>query len=146
MSKKRKGSFSKSHTKRDVYTVSSRPDVDILSHIVNIPRRLSSPYQPILDQPIRDPFEFSEIEDYRQWQPTGRKARQVASLSSRPAKVVTPSPVSMFSPIVQAFQYPKHVVTCVRRKVRKEVLFALGHGGRGSRRPKRRNPRSNIKC
>lgn len=146
MARKRKGSYLSRSTQRDAFRIASRPDNDLLSAVLNIPRRLSAPYQPILDQPTLDPFEFSEIEDHRTWQPTGRKARQVASLSSRPAKVVTPPPVSMFSPIVQAFKYPRHVVTCAKRKVRKEILFALGHGGHGSRSPKRRNPRSGVRC
>lgn len=45
------------------------------------------------------------------------------------------------------FHNPKKVVTCVRRKSRKEVLFAKGVGGRkGKKRPPKRNWRSEIKC
>lgn len=38
------------------------------------------------------------------------------------------------------------VVTCVRRKMRRMVLFALGRTKKGSRGSRRRNDRSGVKC
>lgn len=47
------------------------------------------------------------------------------------------------SPVL-AFKAPRQVVVCVRRKQRREVLLALGRGGRN--RPGRRTPFSGISC
>lgn len=46
------------------------------------------------------------------------------------------------------FQHPWQVIVCVRRKKRREVLFALGKGGRGgnARRVVRRNEFSEVRC
>lgn len=44
------------------------------------------------------------------------------------------------------FNAPSRVMACVRRKDRREVLFALGRTGRGARSPKRRNVLSNVRC
>lgn len=42
---------------------------------------------------------------------------------------------------------PREAVVCVRRSVRREVMFATGRGGRrGSQRPHRRNETSAIHC
>lgn len=43
-----------------------------------------------------------------------------------------------------AFDIPKRVAICVRRRERREVLIAKGVGG--SRRSKRRNAWSNVSC
>lgn len=43
------------------------------------------------------------------------------------------------------FSYPEHALVCVRRKSRRQVLFALGRGGGGKRRP-RRNDYSDVRC
>lgn len=44
------------------------------------------------------------------------------------------------------FFNPQYVYLCARRKIRREVLFALGKGGKGSRAPKRRNEHSEVSC
>ena len=45
------------------------------------------------------------------------------------------------------FTLPEHIAPCVRRKTRKEVLFAYGYGGRKlNTRRVRRNSTSQIKC
>lgn len=45
------------------------------------------------------------------------------------------------------FASPRGVAICVRRKIRKEVLFALGVGGQGGRKNKpRRSAGSEISC
>lgn len=45
-----------------------------------------------------------------------------------------------------AFQAPKRVAVCVRRKTRREVIFAKNHAGKGSRARRSRNQWSDIKC
>lgn len=44
------------------------------------------------------------------------------------------------------FDAPKHVVVCIRRQRRKEVLHALNKAGKGGMRPPRRNWLSRIGC
>lgn len=44
------------------------------------------------------------------------------------------------------FAAPEKVLICVRRKIRKEVLHAYKRTGRGSGRPNRRGPFSDIHC
>lgn len=45
-----------------------------------------------------------------------------------------------------AFNVPRLVGICVRRKVRREVLHALNRTGKGSGGPRRRNFYSSVKC
>lgn len=49
-------------------------------------------------------------------------------------------------PSLIGFDAPQRVIRCIRRKVRKEVMFATKSTGKGSRAPKRRNYWSDVKC
>lgn len=116
-------------------------------------RRLPSPNLPGL-RPLR-----SYLSDRRRWRPEpigfrsaltigGRRAihsvRPVIA-SSRPQKAK--SKLSPSFPMERrVFSVPKRVEVCVRRKERREVLFAKRRTGRGSRTPKRRNEWSDVKC
>lgn len=80
-----------------------------------------------------------EIEDRRLFRPSGR----VASVASyrRPNHLLGAKGMKRVR-----FHAPKHIVLCVRRKERKEVLHAKGvAGGRVSGR-RRRNSFSSISC
>lgn len=44
------------------------------------------------------------------------------------------------------FKHPYLVVPCVQRAVRKEVLFAIGQGGKAHRSPHQKRPYSHIWC
>lgn len=44
------------------------------------------------------------------------------------------------------FRRPAHVAICIRRKARREVLFALGVGGSGAVRPGKRTYTSGFRC
>lgn len=47
----------------------------------------------------------------------------------------------------QAFKFPDRVLVCVRRKQRRETLFALGRTGKGSKNPnRRRSEYSDVSC
>ena len=48
-------------------------------------------------------------------------------------------------PVDIGFRVPSKVAICVRRKTRKEVIFAKGKGGKGTRRPKR-NKWCDVHC
>lgn len=43
------------------------------------------------------------------------------------------------------FKYPVHTLICVRRKRRRQVLFAKGRGG-GGKRPPKYNSYSHVRC
>lgn len=49
-------------------------------------------------------------------------------------------------PVGIKYQSMFPVVTCLRRKMRRMVLFALGRTKKGSRGGRRRNDRSGVKC
>lgn len=44
------------------------------------------------------------------------------------------------------FAVPKKVAICIRRKQRREVILALGKGGKGARARRRRNRWSDVDC
>ncbi|MBX2833765.1 MAG: hypothetical protein KTR28_02215 [Micavibrio sp.] len=46
----------------------------------------------------------------------------------------------------KTFVAPQHVITCVRRKIRNEVMHALNHSGKSGQKQPRRNQFSNISC
>lgn len=97
-------------------------------------------------------FPLNEIEDRRTWHPQGdvRPARRVLAPASR-FRVVRP--VSTQASLVEAssvpisvgFQDARRVLVCVRRKQRREVLFAKGYGGAGTP-PRRFSEYSKISC
>lgn len=86
------------------------------------------------------------IEDRRLFHPESfyRPAR---TLSGNRPRIVAGSSHSLFSmPHGVRFDVPAKTVICVRRKRRKEVLFAKGKAGAGRKRPPRRNWYSNVRC
>lgn len=99
---------------------------------------------------------LQEIEDRREFHPE-RADRPALSLFGRPHRLTEHKVVhrrarpvllkrSSMPPQPIGFVNPQQVVVCVRRKQRKEVLFALGKTGRGARRKPRRTWRSEISC
>jgi len=122
------------------------------------PLLVSSPPRPVVMRPRvvvarRIPSALSMIEDNRRFHPLGL-ARPPRGLFLRPRIVAPPirrrkvsKAVAPFRvPAALGFQLPDKVVRCIRRKSRREVLFALHRTGKGSRTPKRRNMWSEIHC
>lgn len=122
----------------------------------------------LLDQYIYDPFPtrpLTEVEDFRRYDPDpepaardhrGRPARfsvavspfhTVHSRSVVARSYFTGMPRGFQVPVGIKFSNPLSVVACVRRKVRRAVLFAKGkrHKGSGARH-RRRNAYSNVGC
>ena len=104
---------------------------------------------------------LTPVEDRRAYHPLGRArpAKQVSGVRSQFKAGLLPgfsfgssSPsFSLFSGAKVsraggvAFKAPNRTVICIRRKRRKQVILALGHGGRVSRR--RRNQHfSEVRC
>ncbi|QXP08043.1 MAG: hypothetical protein [Arizlama microvirus] len=103
-----------------------------------------------------------EYEDRRTWHPEG-SARPARSFSSSRHRLVVQNvtPKKLFAKNVDnfaflrkfpdqkaviAFQAPRRVLLCVRRRIRREVLHAFGKAGKvGQRRP-RFSEYSKIKC
>lgn len=85
------------------------------------------------------------VSDRRRYHPEGRYRPATALIKDAARVVVGKEPHSLL------FNLPNIVAICVRRKTRREVLFALdrhhrkGSGG-GRRKPRKRNNYSGIKC
>lgn len=113
-------------------------------------RRLLALNVPQIQTPrIRLTPDLRLVEDRRTWHPDGPTYRPVRAINSQRPRL---KPVAFSSPKLKnliptalGFEVPKKVAICVRRKQRKEVLFAKQKTGRGSARPKR-NQWSDIKC
>lgn len=114
---------------------------------------------------------LQEIEDRRQWGPEGGRSAP-RSVSGEPARVIRPTEIGrvvartrefmefpermqakMMAPFERVksafgFDIPGKVIQCVRRKVRREVMFALPERRRrkGAGANRRRNEWSDIKC
>lgn len=114
--------------------------------------RLLSPLSPLPSTGLNDPL--SEIEDRRSYHPLGAARPPIYSTGSLKVKDRSPSKLQRrfgFSPRSQTkgvltFANPSNVVLCVRRKTRREVLFATRRNGAGGRRPRRRNWTTQISC
>lgn len=93
-------------------------------------------------------FQLRQIEDRRAFhpkpftQPAGTLKRSAARLVVPKAKT---SPRASL-PHQVAFEAPKHVLICVRRKQRREILFAKRKTRAGAASRKHRNQWSSIKC
>lgn len=156
MARKGKHTHSANHPRRDSYTPRSlaRSNYDPLADLLldRLPGR-SLPtlaFQP----PPEVRSTLMDVEDFRTWTPS--RVRRPKTLRGNPSRVSH----SQAAPVRRkytyqtnfdyglGFTYPKHVVLCVRRHRRREVLHALrktGRGGRWNRKP-RRNQWSNVKC
>lgn len=126
------------------------------------------PARPISPSPIN-----TRIEDRRRWVPAGTSAREalgrparVVYKASRPrgnsltkkasaAGVVTPrrktGKASGFKSFRSKIEHPsfkdaRHTIICIKRKSRREVLFAKNKTRRGARSKKHYSSFSNIRC
>lgn len=106
----------------------------------NINRR----YSP-LPSHVRARATLLSLEDRREFHPAIRWLRPARALRRDAARVVERHGGTQARRAVFGFNVPNLVSICVRRKVRREVLLAMGRGGGGKRRP-RRNSWSDIVC
>lgn len=100
---------------------------------------------PVLNGLARARAIVRAIEDRRRWDPLGGLHPAGALERSSRALVENlpagPRVASRFS-----FAVPNRVAICVRRKTRREVLFAERKTGKGAKAPRRRNRWSDIGC
>lgn len=89
------------------------------------------------------------VEDRRRFHPL-RTLRPAGALKRSSRRIVLPPASNLpgrFPPTGLSFAVPRKVAICVRRKTRREVLFALKKRGKGSgARRRRRNRFSSISC
>lgn len=124
----------RSNRKQSVNSTRLQRDVRIITSGLSRPllRRYTLPISSSL----------AEVEDRRRWRPNPRLIRTV---KANVAKVKPLANLKLRSGLI--LQAPKDAVICVRRKMRRESMFALGMaGGRGSRSRKRFNETSSYRC
>lgn len=125
-------------------------------------RRYHSPqrFDPVLSpnyDPDRYVFTFKKApepvweitQDARFYTPRRTRSRRVDGKAARVIPVGDPPAADLYQPLTAqiGFEAPQKVITCVRRKARREVIFASGRAGGGSRKPtSRRNSESKIRC
>lgn len=119
-----------------------------------LPASLPSLVSPLLPSPVL----LDEIEDRRLFHPLGDVRPAVAFTGLDGRIGVKPGGVrgARYSPVVRAsptisstvgFRDPRKVLVCVRRKQRREVMFALRKTKRGAgARRHRRNYHSEVSC
>lgn len=103
---------------------------------------------PLYVRPLVRSRWLSDIEDRRQWSPIDTP-RTLNGMQFRRLRQPGYTMDGMPSAIARiGFADPHRVVLCVRRKRRREIIFALGVGGRKGRRTRkpRRNKWSEVRC
>ena len=115
---------------------------------------------PLRPRPLRaGPYYFKPISmtlpgDRRTFHPAPTFSRPAFSKFQRSAtRLVMPNPVQRAALMnkrasgwATAFDKPRDVMVCVRRKIRREVIHALGLGGAAGMVPRKRNPFSGVSC
>lgn len=111
----------------------------------------------LLPRRILPSLSLTQIEDRRRYHPHGvnRSFRSVYGHRVIPRSIIRYRPYSgpsigrrfpLLADLSEHRVLPRDAVICARRKIRREVLIALGHAGRaGQRRPKF-NDNSNVRC
>lgn len=153
-----RGRSKRSATSNTVANASQDP----LAALLRSPAMLRPVYSPV-------PTPLSLIEDLRQWHPLGDDRpflavdRRSVSFSVGPNSVIVHRrpvisrsntlwssrglPVGVQIPVGVRVESPLKVITCIRRKARRAVMFARRKVGLGAkRRTRRRNSRSNVGC
>lgn len=93
-----------------------------------------------------------EIEDRRLFNPDPARAPKglrtwVVPVVAKPPKAAPTAKPAVRPKVTRlAFKSPLGVAICVRRKIRRSVIHALGKAGKGSKRPRRRNAWSDVRC
>lgn len=120
------------------------PLLDPLDRLV-----MPSPWSPVINPARDDPGPLADLSDGRLWHPS-RARPNLTVFSSRarlaPSMRTSEKRPAFFSPVI-SFARPQTVITCVRRKQRREILFARKRTGAGSKaRFRHRNIWSSISC
>lgn len=142
--------------------VSASPLADARRLVLDRPYLAEDPFTSLLpsltiNTPVR-PVALSEVEDNRYWRPddypvASSSRRWTARTKINPRRKSIGRSANRLLRDIHALTFgaPKFVLRCVRRKVRNEVLHALGKTGKGSGRKLkgrkyRRNTYSGVHC
>lgn len=135
---KRHGSKRGASTSHYNYTATPRVLGPSLSSLV---LQNPMPSRFIIPEPEMLPF-MDEVEDRRRFDADPSKPARTASGQRARFRALYNAPLQTIG-----FQDPRRVLICVRRKARREVLFAKRQTGRGAKaRRHRRNQYSNVRC
>lgn len=143
---RRRRSRRRNDSRRDTFDIANR----------RLPTRNSRFDDPRPKVKFRD-FDLRDIEDRRRWHPEGLKKPAKQFNRTRPQLQVVqgrPSTAPRFEgfggPLKSvssfAFTEPKAVLTCVRRKQRKEVMFAKRKAGKAGQKKPKFNALSKVRC
>lgn len=145
----RRQKSSNKSTQRDDTDIAT--DSEVLRKFITTPK----PYAPIVTAPLHLPsFDARRFHPEPITRPIAepRSASRLTlprqSAVSSQGVVQTPSRNSRKGtlPATVAFSQPKQVSVCIRRKARREVLFAKQRTNKGARARRNRNQWSDVKC
>lgn len=117
----------------------------------------SGSYRPGVSSPVLPPLPrlsaldqarslIRALEDRRTWHPAG-STRPAGASSRNSRRIVQAKPVpGFFPPRNVAFSVPRDVAICVRRKTRREVIFAKRKYSKGAGASRRRSWFSKVGC
>lgn len=97
------------------------------------------------------PLNLSLLDDNRRFHPMG-PLRPVAATRRYARALVERAPIKpstykpTFPSLKLGFAVPEKVARCVRRKTRREVMFATRQTGKGARSRRKRDYWSNVRC
>lgn len=134
----------KNQSRRDDFTITN----DLRDSVFEPVSRSLPRLEAILENPytaVRSTLQ--DVEDRRTFHPAGRS--RPATSSRRHLVKIKPTKLTAFAQTaIHTFAHPKFVMTCIRRKMRKEILHALGKSGKGSRYNKKPkyNQHSKVRC
>lgn len=130
---------------RDSFEIASDPLDSLLSPVK--PARPVTNHHIVTRQIIP---KLLEIQDNRVFHPSKPHKPPPASTHAFRSNLVVPPPTKQNKrtrlPATVAFQAPKQVLVCIRRKTRAEVLHALKRTRAGGGSKKHRSVTSDIKC
>lgn len=153
------------HTTKTLPSDLNSPSIRVVTVNTSLPVKLYRP--PPLTLPKLSPLLFQtpvrksvlRLEDRRAWHPDKTVYRKIpspaAAASPRSGALLKLSPRRLMHPgsllrlpnisDLIGFRTPGRVAICVRRRIRKEIMHALGKAGKGHKRP-RHNAFSKVKC
>lgn len=125
-------------------------DSEVLRKFITTPKPyapiVTSPHLPSFDtrrfhpdpivRPIAEPKAASRLKLPRESAVSSHRSVQDRSRNSRAGTL----------PVQVAFSQPKQVTVCIRRKTRREVLFAKKRTGKGAQSRRTLNQWSDVKC
>lgn len=97
----------------------------------------------------RHQMELFPVQDNRVFHPDGPLRSQLTTTGQKHSLVAKNHSTSRpdpFAPMRIAFQRPKRLLVCIRRHMRKEVMFAKNKAGRSGQKRPTRNFYSSISC